>query len=150
MPLFNIIKNSAYYWCLAGLNLAFWIYRPSGPTALPSQPYITYPALLLYVIGELGNLHAHITLRNLRRSGSTDRGIPRGGAFELVTCPNYMFEVLIWVAVMMVTRSLSTALFSLVAFVQMGIWGRKKESRYRREFGGEYRNKRWVMLPGIW
>lgn len=150
MPLLNIFKNSAHYWLLAGLNLAIWTYRPTSPTATPSNPYITYPAVLLYAIGELGNLHAHLTLRNLRRAGSTDRGIPRGAAFEIVTCPNYMFEVLIWVAVGMVTWSISAALFALVATVQMGLWAQKKEGKYRREFASKYRKKRWVILPGIW
>jgi hypothetical protein len=31
---------------------------------------------------ELGNLSAHITLRNLRTPGTRERGIPRGGMFE--------------------------------------------------------------------
>ena len=150
MPLFNIFKNSVHYWLLAGLNLAFWIYRPNSPTASPSNPYITYPAVLLYVIGELGNFHTHMTLRNLRRAGTTDRGIPRGGAFELVTCPNYMYEVLIWTAVGMVTWSWSAVLFALLAIGQMGVWAQKKESKYRREFGSKYRKKRWVIIPGIW
>lgn len=150
MPLFNIFKNSAHYWLLAGLNLAFWIYRPNSPTGASSNPYITYPAVLLYAIGELGNFNAHITLRNLRRVGTTDRGIPRGGAFELVTCPNYMFEALIWIAVGMVTWSWSAVFFALVAIGQMGLWAQKKENKYRREFGSKYRKKRWVILPGIW
>lgn len=106
--------------------------------------------MLLYAIGEWGNFQAHMTLRNLRRAGTTDRGIPRGGAFELVTCPNYMYEVLIWIAVAMVTRSWSALLFAVVAIGQMGFWAQKKESKYRREFGSKYRKKRWVILPGIW
>lgn len=106
--------------------------------------------MLLYAIGELGNLQAHLTLRNLRRPGTTDRGIPRGPAFELVTCPNYTFEVLVWLAIGMVTRSWSALVFVLVAIAQMGLWAQKKENKYQREFGSKYRKKRWLFLPGIW
>jgi very-long-chain enoyl-CoA reductase len=54
MPARNIFKNCFHYWIFAGVNIACWIYRPDAPTAKPSNPLITYPALLLYCIGELG------------------------------------------------------------------------------------------------
>ncbi|MCJ1260673.1 3-oxo-5a-steroid 4- dehydrogenase [Lobaria immixta] len=150
MPLLNIFKNSAHYWLLGGANIAFWTYRSSAPAAGPSNPYITYVALLLYIIGEVGNLYTHVVLRNLRSSGGTERGIPQGWGFGLVTCPNYMFEAVAWVGVGLVTWSWSAAVFLAVAVVPMGLWARKKEARYRREFGGRYRKKRFVMIPGIW
>lgn len=68
----------------------------------------------------------------------------------MVTCPNYMFEAVAWVGIAMVSWSWSTILFAVVAVGQMAVWARKKEERYRRDFGGRYKPKRWVMLPGIW
>ena len=41
-------------------------------------------------------------------------------------------------------------LFTVVALAQMGSWAAKKERRYRKEFGGKYKSKRFVMLPGIY
>ena len=132
--------------------MAYWIYRPSSPIAdqQASNPYITYPALLLFLIGEVGNLNTHVVLRNLRSSGGAERGIPHGFGFEMVTCPNYMFEAVAWVGIAMVSWSWSTILFMVVAVGQMALWARKKEERYRRDFGGRYKAKRWVMMPGIW
>lgn len=150
MPIMNIFKNSAHYWLLAGANIAFWTYRQNAPAVQESNPYITYPGLALFAIGELGNLANHLTLRGLRSSGGTERGIPRGLGFDLVTCPNYMFETLAWIGIALITWSLSTVLFAVVAVGQMGLWARKKEKRYRREFGDKYKRKRNVMLPGIW
>lgn len=150
MPFTNVFKNSAHYWLLSGVNLAYWIYSPSAPTAGKSNPLITYAGIALYVIGELGNLSNHYTLRNLRRPGSTDRGIPKGLGFNIVTCPNYMFEVMSWIGVWLVTWSLSTAVFLVVAGVQMAAWGKKKERRYRKEFGDKYKRKSFVILPGIY
>lgn len=111
---------------------------------------ITYTGLALFIIGELGNLNAHLTLRNLRSTGGTERGIPQGLGFNLVTCPNYMFEAMAWVGISLVSWSLSTVLFVVAAVVPMGIWAKKKERRYRKDFGGEYKRKRFGMLPGIW
>jgi very-long-chain enoyl-CoA reductase len=28
MPFFNVFKNSAHYWFLSGVNMAYWIYHP--------------------------------------------------------------------------------------------------------------------------
>lgn len=111
---------------------------------------IIFAGLLLFVIGELGNLSNHVTLRNLRPSGSTERGIPQGLGFNLVTCPNYMFETIAWTGIAMVSWNLSTVLFAVVAVAQMGVWAKKKEMRYRKEFGAKYQRKKYAMLPGIW
>jgi very-long-chain enoyl-CoA reductase len=119
-------------------------------TAAPSNRLITYLGVLLYVIGELANLSTHITLRNLRSSGGKERGIPQGVGFELVTCPNYMFEAIAWIGIALVSWSWSTVLFVLVAVGQMGVWAGGKEKKYRREFGDKYKKKRFVMLPGLW
>jgi very-long-chain enoyl-CoA reductase len=150
MPFRNIFKNSAHYWLLSGLNLAYWAYSPNAPTARPSNPLITYTGIALYAIGELSNLSNHMTLRDLRRPGSTDRGIPQGLGFSLVTCPNYMFETLSWIGVWMVSWSWSVVVFLVFADVQMAAWAKKKERRYRKEFGDKYKRKRFVMLPGIY
>lgn len=150
MPLRNVFTNSAHYWILGGVNLAYWNYRPASPATLPSNPYITYPALALFIVGEAGNLYTHIILRNLRSSGGTERGIPEGWGFGLVTCPNYMFEVVAWLGVALLTWSWSSVLFLAVSLLPMGSWGKKKEAKYRKEFGNRYQRKRFVMLPGIW
>lgn len=150
MPARNILKNSAHYWIFAGVNIAYWIYRPDALTADPSTPFVTYAALLLYIVGELGNLSTHLTLRGLRSTGGTERGIPQGFAFGLVTCPNYMFETMAWVGIWMVTWSWSTLIFIVLAVGQMAAWAKKKESKYRKEFGSQYQKKRYYMLPGIW
>ena len=150
MPARNIVKNSAHYWLLSGLNIAYWTYSPSSPTQRrDAHSAAVYVGLLLFVLAELANLNTHLVLRGLRASGSTERGIPHGFGFGLVTCPNYLFETLAWLAVWLVNGSLSTGLFALVAGAQMALWARKKEGRYRKEFGDKYKKKRYAMLPGI-
>jgi very-long-chain enoyl-CoA reductase len=48
---------------------------------------------------EVSNLHAHVTVRNLRPAGSKARAIPRGYLFDFVSFPNYFFESLAWASI---------------------------------------------------
>lgn len=152
MPARNIFKNSAHYWILSGFNMAYWLYRADSPTATTSpNGLIIHTGLLIYIIGELGNLNAHLVLRGLRSAGGRERGIPHGFGFGLVTCPNYMFEVLSWLGVYLASNfNWSVLLFIVVSTGQMMSWAKKKESKYRKEFGDRYKKKRSTMLPGIW
>ncbi|KZF19902.1 hypothetical protein L228DRAFT_285301 [Xylona heveae TC161] len=149
MPARNIVKNSGHYWLFSGLFLALSIYRPTGPTDSPYSPLLTPLGIALFFIGELGNLWTHLTLRGLRPAGSTERGVPQTWPFKLVTCPNYMFEAYAWTGVLLLTRSLAAALFLVLGVGQMAVWAKKKESRYRKEFGANYQKKRFAMIPGL-
>ncbi|KAF2839517.1 3-oxo-5-alpha-steroid 4-dehydrogenase family protein-like protein [Patellaria atrata CBS 101060] len=154
MPFRNVFKNSAHYWLVSGLLMAWFTYAPNGPTQKSQEDVfgglaLTQIGLFLYTIGELGNLSNHLTLRNLRSSGSTERGIPQGLGFNLVTCPNYMFETISWLGMFCVNRSWSTVVFIVLAVAQMAAWAKKKERRYRKEFGSKYEKKKYGMIPGL-
>ncbi|KAJ9487859.1 hypothetical protein VN97_g5438 [Penicillium thymicola] len=151
MPARNIVKNSAHYWVLAGFNIAYWVFRPdaAAATSTPNQALV-YAGLALFVFGELANLNAHYILRNLRRPGTTERGIPSGFGFSVVTCPNYFFEILAWLGIFLVSQlNWSVLFFVVVGGLQMWSWGWKKEKRYRKEFGDKYKKKRAVIFPGL-
>lgn len=152
MPFTNIFKNCGHYWLLSGIFLGYFIYGPAAPTAAPiaSNPVLAYGGLALWLIGELGNLNAHLVLKNLRRPGTKERGIPKGLGFSWVTCPNYMFEVVSWIGMCLITRSWSTVVFSAVGAGQMAIWAKGKERRYRKDFGDKYKKKRFALLPGVY
>lgn len=151
MPFRNVFKNSFHYWVLAGLNIAAWIYAPSAPTAKEPNSLVMFAGLILYGVGEMLNLQAHLTLMNLRSPGGTERAIPEGWMFDLVTCPNYMTEAISWLGVLLVSNfSWSVVVFIIASVGQMMQWAKKKESRYRKEFGTKYNKKRYTMLPGIW
>lgn len=149
MPFRNVFKNSAHYWLFGGALIALTVYRPAAAAAADSIPALTYTALALFVIGELGNLNAHLVLRGLRSPGGTERGVPKGLGFDLVTCPNYLFETMAWLGILLVSRSWATGIFVAIAVGQMAVWAQKKERRYRKELGGKYQKKRFAMLPGI-
>ncbi|CAG7953619.1 unnamed protein product [Penicillium salamii] len=151
MPASNIVKNSAHYWVLAGFNIAYWVFRPdaAAATSTPNEGLV-YLGLAIFVFGELANLNAHYVLRGLRRAGTTERGIPSGFGFSLVTCPNYFFEILAWLGIFLISQlSWSVLFFTFVGGAQMWSWAWKKEKRYRKEFGDKYKKKRAVIFPGL-
>jgi very-long-chain enoyl-CoA reductase len=149
MPLFpNLPRNCAHYW-LAGLYISYFVNHPLFTAPSDGQVYL---GLLLFTIGEIGNLIAHVMLRNLRPEGSKDRKIPRGFLFELVSCPNYFFETLAWVGFTTLTQSVASFLFLLMGTGQMWVWGVQKHRRYKKDFDGKegrplYPRNRKVMFP---
>lgn len=164
MPAFNIFRNSAFYWLLAGLACSVSLYAPLSPmrVSFPLGSTIASPArsgfgstpldyagLALFVVSELCNFRVHYHLAHLRKPGSTDKGIPSCIGTSLVTAPNYMFEVLAWVGVILISRDVTVVLFILVGISYMRSWSRDKERALRRLFPDKYKKKRYTMLPGL-
>jgi len=148
MPLRNLFKNSSYYWGNAVI-CSYFINRP-GYTAPPF--YLVLIGLVIFMIGETGNFHAHQILRHLRRPGTRERNIPRGGLFEWVSCANYTYEILGWLGFCVMTSSLAAVLFTAQGAFQMYAWAIGKHKRYKREFNGEngttvYPKNRKALIP---
>ncbi|KAI1800958.1 3-oxo-5-alpha-steroid 4-dehydrogenase-domain-containing protein [Daldinia bambusicola] len=151
MPFAYVFRNSFFYWTFAGLLGGLEIYAPFSPAALSpdSLSPLTVLGIALYLVGEIGNFDVHYYLAHLRKPGETARKIPRGHGFGLVTCPNYMFEIVAWLGVILVARSPSLALFIAVGSYFMYTWAWGKERAYRKQFPDKYKKKRSVILPGL-
>jgi very-long-chain enoyl-CoA reductase len=116
MPLTNLFKNCAYYWCF-GAVIGYPLCSPSY--APPADLQVTI-GLVIFVLCELGNLICHLMLSNMRPAeGNTSRSIPRGFLFELVACPNYTFEVTSWIGFSIMTQIPFSYLFTIVGFLQV-------------------------------
>jgi len=149
MPAFNIFRNSAFYWLLAGLLCSVHVYAPNSSAARAELGLLDYAGLALFAIGETCNWIVHQHLASLRKPGGTEKGIPNCIGSSLVTSPNYMFEVLAWVGVILVSRSGAVVFFICTGIIYMRDWSRGKEKALRKEFGDRYKNKRYTMLPGL-
>jgi very-long-chain enoyl-CoA reductase len=150
MPWFNIFKNSAHYWLISGVFCAYFLYSPSSLSATANNLAFDAVGFALYVFSEIMNAVIHLHLASLRSSGGTERKIPTGPGFSLVTCPNYMYEMLAWLGILVVSRNFAVAVFLAVGGAQMCAWAKGKERAYRKEFGDKYKKKRYVALPGIY
>ncbi|KAI8306302.1 putative enoyl reductase [Colletotrichum sp. SAR11_59] len=149
MPMRNIFKNSFFYWAFSGLLCAWHIYSPTSPTALARNDAVDVLGTIVFLFGEASNALVHLNLASLRSRGGTERQIPRGYGFSLVTCPNYMFEIISWIGVVIASRSWAVLLFIVIGGVQMSQWAKGKERAYRKEFPETYKKKKFVLLPGI-
>jgi very-long-chain enoyl-CoA reductase len=153
MPQFNIFKNSFHYWILSGVLLAGGVYSPyysqkAVQGTIQDNPVFLAVFSAVFLLGQLGTGWAHQVLRNLRRPGTKERNIPRGGLFEFVSCPNYFFEHVLWIAFTILTLNPAAALFTLVSSVQMVLWALKKHKNYRKEFK-DYPRKRTAIFPFV-
>jgi len=98
MPFSNIFKNSTHYWLLFGFyNMYFFLHPDYRPPSWSRNKKFMYALLGLFVLFEFLNLMTHLTLRNLRKPGTTIRGIPNGWGFQYVSCANYWWETLCWI-----------------------------------------------------
>lgn len=79
-------------------------------TAPNQMQFLT--GLVIFALCEVGNLSIHVALRNLRPAGSTVRKIPvpTGNPFtilfNLVSCPNYTYEIGSWIGFTIMTSCL--------------------------------------------
>lgn len=151
MPLMNLFKNSTYYWGFA----AYVAYFVNHPLYSPPAEDLVYIGMCMFYFMEIGNLSSHWTLRQLRPPGTKIRRIPTGGLFELVSCPNYTYEILSWVGFNLMTKTIAGILFMLAGAFQMLIWAQGKHTRYRKEFDGKegrplYPPRRKMIIPFLY
>lgn len=145
MPIQNIFKNSFYYWFVSGALVGLDVFRPNAIVDLGSS--FLYVCVMLFLCAESLNFYTHYVLRSLRPENSTIRRIPYGFGFNLVSCPNYLFESISWFSLCLLTRSYSVVLFTCLGTIQMYLWAIKKHKNYKKEF--ENYPKRRAMFPFI-
>ena len=72
------------------------------------------------------NYKCHIILRDLRKPGTTERGIPKGNIFHLVSCANYFWESMAWLLFAIMSQVLGAYVFAVFSSGQMLQWALKK------------------------
>ncbi len=126
---------------------------------------------------ELGNLSIHLALRDLRPPGTKVRkipfptGNPFTALFDLVSCPNYTYEIGSWAAFTVMTQCvpgasdhvenvgnphprnvvltyLAAGLFTIAGGYQMTVWALGKHRNYKKEFPN-YPKKRRAIFPFV-
>lgn len=148
MPFFNIFKNSFHYWILNGCGIMYFLLHPLYTAPEWCSEEIAYGLFGAFWVFELMNFACHVTLRNLRKPGTTERNIPYGWGFGMVSCANYFWEALCWITFSVMTQVLGAYFFTLCSAGQMFIWAKKKHSNYKKEFP-DYPKGRTAMIPFI-
>jgi very-long-chain enoyl-CoA reductase len=146
----DYLTEYLYYWAFAA-----WI---AWSVTAPSHHEPAFGAqaagLVVFALAELGNARAHVILRNLRVTGSSEKRIPRGFLFEWLSCPHYLCEIVSWLGFNLATQTLAGLAFMLVGAGILGAWAHARHVAYKKEFSAEsgresYPTKRRALLPGV-
>jgi len=114
---------------------------------LPAADNLFWLGLLLFFFGETANFAHHKLLADLRKNTS-EYVIPRGGWFEYVACPHYLFEIIAWIGILLLSRHL----FALIALIGMSGYllarSLKTLAWYRQKFP-QFPQQRKALIPFI-
>ncbi|KAL4557472.1 hypothetical protein LXL04_035650 [Taraxacum kok-saghyz] len=66
---------------------------------------LKYIGLILFLVGISGNFYHHKLLSKLRTANEKGYKIPHGGLFNLVICPHYLFEIIIFVGMSFISQT---------------------------------------------
>lgn len=145
MPI-TIVGMAILFNCVNAYCNARWI---SGfgdyPDSWLSRPHFVI-GVAVFLLGWAINQHADRVLLRLRAPGETGYRIPHGGLYRLVSCPNYLGEMLEWVGWAIAAWSpagLAFALFSIANLLPRALANHRW---YRREFA-DYPAERRAVLP---
>lgn len=131
------------------LSTVTMIYAQHLSSEFP-EPWIDlkYAGVALFLLGIGGNFYHHYILATLREKGEKEYKIPRGGLFNQVICPHYLFEVLGFVGVSCIAQTLYS--LSFTAGTALYLLGRSYATRkwYLSKFEDFPENVK-AMIPFI-
>lgn len=130
----------------------FYSLIAAGTSALNTAPLaradgLSWLGLAFFATGEFFNFRHHKILADLRGDGN-NYVIPRGGLFEQVACPHYLFELLAWLGIALLSRHLFVYLAFLGMFGYLLARSLKTLAWYRAKFP-HFPKERKALIPGL-
>lgn len=147
MPL-AIAGMAIVFNCLNAYINARWIshFGEYSSAWLAGTPFLL--GIACFFSGWAINQHADAILLRLRRPGQTGYGIPRGGMYRWVSCPNYLGEILEWTGWAIATWSPAGAAFAVFTAANLTPRALANHRWYRTEFP-DYPPARRALIPGL-
>jgi 3-oxo-5-alpha-steroid 4-dehydrogenase 1 len=132
----------------AGLNgLYLGWFGDTYPTAWLADPRFM-GGLVIFLAGAGINIWSDHRLIGLRAGGKQGYTIPRGGFFEVVSCPNHMGEVIQWSGFALMCWNLPALSFAIWTFANLVPRAVSHHKWYRRTFP-DYPPGRRAVIPGL-
>jgi protein-S-isoprenylcysteine O-methyltransferase Ste14 len=100
----------------------------------------------LFLAGLMINWQADRILRELRKPGESGYKIPVGGLYHLVSCPNYLGEMLEWTGWAIATWSVPGLMFAVYTAANLLPRARANHQWYRETFS-DYPSSRKAVFP---
>ncbi len=104
---------------------------------------------VLFVVGYVVNRTSDSVLHKLRETNHGQYGIPQGGLYRWVSCPNYLGEITLWIGWAIATWSAAGAVFAAWTIANLAPRAWMHHKWYREHFA-DYPPRRKALLPGIW
>jgi 3-oxo-5-alpha-steroid 4-dehydrogenase 1 len=101
---------------------------------------------ILFVVGFAINLHSDQVLMKLRAPGQSGYSVPHGGLYRLVSCPNYLGEIIEWAGWAIAAWSLPGLAFALYTACNLVPRAVAHHRWYRSSFA-DYPAERRAILP---
>ncbi len=134
---------------LNGYANGFGLFLSGGRYSLSWLLDIRFIAgVALFAAGFAMHAAADSALRGLRAAGKTGYSIPDGGMFRLVSCPNYLGEIVEWSGWALLCWSPAGLAFALFTFANLFPRALSHHRWYRREFP-DYPPRRRAIIPFI-
>ncbi|XVF08237.1 hypothetical protein REPUB_Repub06bG0209300 [Reevesia pubescens] len=106
--------------------------------------------LLIFIVGMWINVWADKVLVGLKKQSGGGYKVPRGGLFELVSCPNYLGEILEWFGWAVMTWSWVGFGFFLYTCANLVPRARASHRWYLEKFKDEYPKDRKAVIPFLY
>lgn len=145
MPIL-IVCMAVLFNCLNAYINARWIshFGAYTTTWLTSSPFLL--GALCFLIGWAINQYSDGILLRLRSPGETNYGIPNGGLYRWVSCPNYLGEMLEWLGWAIATWSLAGAAFAIFSAANLIPRALANHRWYKQKFA-DYPPARRALIP---
>ncbi|KAL7185006.1 hypothetical protein ACSBR2_027030 [Camellia fascicularis] len=96
------------------ISTSTMIYAQHLTLGFPEPPLdIKDAGISMFLMGISGNLYHHYLLSKLREQGDKGYKIPKGGLFDRVICPHYLFEILGFIGISCISQTLYAFSFTL-------------------------------------
>ncbi|GLE02072.1 hypothetical protein PINS_up010910 [Pythium insidiosum] len=107
--------------------------------------------LALFVFGTYHQWKCNTMLAKQKRDSGYRHVVPRGDWFDVVRCPLYSAELLIYLAFVVIAGTQHTMVLVVFLWVLLNqsICAKYQSDWYEQKFRGE-QLVRWVLIPGLW
>ena len=136
---FNVVNGCLWGWFI-------------GYIADYATTWLTDPRFVIGVALAAGggglNIWSDYRISGLRRQNEGEYVIPRGGAFDLVSCPNLLGEIIEWVGFALLSWSLpglAFAMWTIANVAPRALW----RHRWYHETFENYPPQRRAIVPGL-
>lgn len=110
-----------------------------SPTSSDLSFVSLYSGAPLFLVGSLGNLYHHYLLAQLRSNSSKKYVAPRGGLFELVAAPHYLFELIAWLGIAIASQQLT----GYLNLLSMGMYLSARSQNQNKWNKNKFSEKEW-------